>query len=123
MRLVLALLWLSFLCWAMLSPGTTFPEVDLFDFQDKAVHWGVFTLQAYLWSGVGIQPKEARISQKRIWTNFLIFGIGVGVVLEYSQQFVPFRSYEIMDMIVNMIGAISGLGLYLKWPSIKMILE
>ena len=107
----------------MLSPGTTFPEVDLFKVQDKAVHWIVFTIQAYLWTGVGINPKEALISQKRIWINFLIFGIGAGVVLEYSQQFVPFRSYDKMDMIVNMIGAISGFGLYFKWPSLKMILE
>lgn len=107
----------------MLSPGTTFPDVDMFNFQDKAVHWLVFTIQAYLWTGVGIKEKVHLHPRKRIWFNFLVFGLGTGVILEYSQQFIPFRSYEIMDMIVNMIGAFSGLGLYFKWPSIKMILE
>ncbi len=107
----------------MLSPGTTFPDVDMFNFQDKVVHWIVFTIQAYLWTGVGIKEKANLYTQKRIWFNFLILGIGTGVILEYTQQFIPFRSYDIMDMIVNMIGAISGLGLYFKWPSIKMILE
>lgn len=107
----------------MLSPGTTFPEVDLFNFQDKAIHWVVFTIQSYLWCGVGQKNKTPSLSTLRIWINFLVFGVGVGIILEYSQQFIPFRSFDYLDMIVNVLGAISGLLIYFKVPSNKYILE
>lgn len=105
----------------MLSPGTTFPDVDLFNLQDKAVHWLVFVIQAYLWAGIGI--KEGKQNKTRVWLNFLIFGIATGIVLEYLQQYIPYRTFDYLDMIVNVIGAITGLLINFKWPSIKMILE
>lgn len=107
----------------MLTPGTKFPEVDLFDFQDKAVHLISFFIQGYLWSGVGVKRAEVSVRNPRIWQNFMLFGLLAGVVLETLQQFIPFRSFELMDMIVNGIGASLGLWGYLKWPFIKFILE
>jgi VanZ family protein len=109
--------------WAMLSPGTTFPEVALFNFQDKLIHWLAFAIQGYLWSGVGQKTKNPKLSSPKIWINFLVFGVGLGVILEFSQQFIPFRTYDYIDMIVNVIGAFSGLLIYFKVPSIKYILE
>ncbi len=111
------------LALAMLTPGTKLPDVDLFDFQDKAVHLVSFFLQGYLWSGVGVKKNQVSAKNPRIWRNFILFGILCGVVLESLQQFIPFRSFESMDMIVNGLGASLGLLGYLKWPSIKYILE
>lgn len=107
----------------MLTPGTKLPEVDLFDFQDKAVHLICFFIQGYLWSGVGVKKNEAVKGNSRIWMNFITYGILAGIILESFQQFVPNRSFEIMDMIVNALGASLGLLGYLKWPFIKFILE
>jgi VanZ family protein len=107
----------------MLTAGTSFPEVDLFDFQDKAVHLTCFFLQGYLWSGVGISTEHVSVKNPRIWINFVLFGILAGVILETLQQYIPFRSFELMDMIFNAIGASLGLLGYLRWPSIKYILE
>lgn len=107
----------------MLTPGTEFPEVDLFSFQDKAVHLICFFIQGYLWSGVGVKKNEFSAQNPRIWKNFLLYGILAGVVLETLQQFIPFRTFDFIDMIVNGIGALMGLLGYLKWPHIKYILE
>lgn len=123
MRLTLAIIWLILLAFAMLTPGERFPEVDLFDLQDKVIHWGVFLIQGYLWSGVGIQSTSKTQNTWRVLLNFLIFGIGVGIVFEFAQLYIPNRSFDWMDLIVNAIGGISGLLAFFKWPTIKFILE
>lgn len=111
------------LAFAMLTPGTKFPEIDLFDFQDKAVHIISFLIQGYLWSGVGIDKNEVSSKNPKIWRNFILFGVLVGIGFEYLQQFIPYRSFELMDMIANALGASLGLLGYLKWPFIKYILD
>ena len=107
----------------MLTPGTKLPEVDLFNFQDKAVHLITFFIQGYLWSGVGVKKNQASARNPRIWKNFFLFGLLAGIILESLQQFIPNRSFEIMDMIVNGLGASLGLLGYLKLPINKIILE
>lgn len=111
------------LAFAMLTPGTKFPETDLFDFQDKVVHIILFLIQGYLWSGVGIDKNEVSSKNPKIWRNFILFGVLVGIGFEYLQQFISYRSFELMDMIANALGAGLGLLGYLKWPYIKYILD
>ena len=123
MRLIFALAWLIFLSLAMLTPGTSFPEVDLFDFQDKFIHLVCFFVQTYLWCGIGVKKERDFDAKKQVWINFMVYGVLVGILLETAQQFIPYRSFDWMDMIVNLIGGIFGLFGYLKWPSIKFILE
>jgi len=122
-RLFLALSWLLFLAFAMLTPGKHLPEVSLFDFQDKFIHLICFMIQSYLWSGIGIKKVEQRAKRTRLWFNFLSYGISVGILLETLQVAIPNRSFEWTDMIVNLIGGIFGFLAYLRWPSIKFILE
>lgn len=108
---------------AMLTPGTQLPEVELFDFQDKAVHLICFFLQGYLWSGVGIRKGETSLKNPRIWINFFVFGLLSGVGFEILQQYIPNRSFDLMDMIANGLGASIGLLGYFKWPFDKYLLE
>lgn len=123
MRLFLAVVWLIILTFGMLTPGEKIPEVYLFDFQDKAVHLILFFIQAYLWTGVGIKKGQINYKNPAIWRNFLLFGMFCGLGFEFAQQFIPNRSFEVMDMIANAIGAGFGFLGYLKWPFIKYILE
>lgn len=114
---------MTVLAFGMLTPGTKLPEVDLFDFQDKFIHLFFFFLQAYLWCGVGIKKEKITYKNPLIWRNFFLFGIGCGIGFESLQQFIPNRSFEVMDMIANSLGACLGLIGYLKWPFIKYILD
>jgi VanZ family protein len=120
---LLALGWLLVLAVAMLTPGTELPKLDLFSFQDKAVHLISFIIQGYLWCGVGVKKNQVSTKNPRIWWNFLLFGILAGVVLESLQQFIPFRSFDYIDMAVNGLGATVGMIGYFKWPSVKYILD
>jgi VanZ family protein len=123
LRLVFAVLWFLVLAVAMLTPGTKLPDVDLFDFQDKAVHLLCFLIQGYLWSGIGVNKNQVSVKNPTIWKNFVFFGILPGIGLESLQQIIPNRSFELMDMIVNAFGASLGFLLYFKWPFIKFILD
>ncbi len=123
MRLFLALTWLILLFVAMLTPGKSLPDVSLFDFQDKFIHLLCFFTQSYLWCGVGIKKEQQKVLGKRLWLNFLGHGILVGLVLETTQQVIPNRAFEWMDVIVNLIGGILGFLAYLRWPSVKFILD
>jgi hypothetical protein len=122
-RLFLALTWLILLFVAMLTPGKSLPDVSLFDFQDKFIHLLCFFTQSYLWCGVGIKKEQQKVLGKRLWLNFLGHGILVGLVLETTQQVIPNRAFEWMDVIVNLIGGILGFLAYLRWPSVKFILD
>jgi VanZ family protein len=107
----------------MLTPGKSLPDVSLFDFQDKFIHLLCFFTQSYLWCGVGIKKEQQKVLGKRLWLNFLGHGILVGLVLETTQQVIPNRAFEWMDVIVNLIGGILGFLAYLRWPSVKFILD
>jgi VanZ family protein len=107
----------------MLTPGKSLPEVNLFDFQDKFIHLFCFAIQSYLWCGISIKKNGATYKNQKVWINFLVYGILIGILLETTQKFIPTRSFDWMDMIVNVVGGIFGFLGYLKWPSIKFILE
>lgn len=123
MRLLLGISWLVFIAFAMLTPGDKLPEADFFNFQDKVIHFVCFGLLSFLWCGVGIDSKIVPKPKKRILINYLIFGILAGIILEFLQRYIPFRSFDYMDMIVNEIGGLAGLIAYLKIPIKKFSLD
>mgnify|MGYP006171127667 len=123
MRLFLAISWLIFLSLAMLTPGKNLPEVNLFDLQDKFIHLFCFVVQSYLWCGTGITKTEKIPTTKRLWINFIVFGILIGILLETAQLVIPNRAYEWMDLTINIFGGFIGFLGYLRWPSIKFILD
>lgn len=122
-REFLAIPWLAGCFLGMLTPGQAFPEVSLVPFQDKIVHFVFFLVLSYLWLGVGIKKKTNLLGNSRLWMNFLVFVILPGIGLETAQHLIPFRTFDWMDLIVNMIGAFSGLVGYLYFPSCKFILD
>ncbi len=111
------------IAFAMLTPGDKFPEADFFNFQDKLIHFICFGLLSFLWCGVGIDSKTFPKPKKRILINYLVFGILAGIILEVLQRFIPFRSFDYLDMIFNEIGGLAGLIAYLLIPIKKFSLD
>jgi VanZ family protein len=107
----------------MLTPGKAFPDVALVEFQDKIVHFIFFFVLSYLWVGIGIKKKTQLLWNRRVWINFLLFGLLPATLLETAQQLIPYRTFDFNDLIINYIGIISGLFIYFYWPSCKIILD
>ncbi|WP_339867297.1 VanZ family protein [uncultured Algoriphagus sp.] len=122
MRLGIAIIWLLIIAVAMLTPGDNFPEPS-FNFEDKLIHFACFGGLSFLWCGVGVKHANLNGLGGRVLTNYLIFGVAAGVVLECAQLFIPFRTFDYMDMIVNEIGGIAGLLAYFKIPTTKIGLD
>jgi VanZ family protein len=107
----------------MLTPGTAFPDVSVVSFQDKIIHFIIFFVLAYLGSGIGIGKKVEIWKAKRLWINFMLLAFLPSIGLETAQHLIPYRSYDLNDLAINVLGVISGLLGYLYRPSCKFILD
>ncbi|WP_144604244.1 VanZ family protein [Algoriphagus algorifonticola] len=122
MRLVFAISWLLILAIAMLTPGDKFPEIDAFDFQDKLIHVLSFAILAFLWAGIRFQKKKQGF-QKLNMPILLGFVVLPSFAFELGQLFVPNRSFDVFDLIVNQIGVLLGILAYFKTLSIQNRLD
>ena len=122
-RKVWTFLWLVTCSIAMLTPGSSLPEVSVFNFQDKLIHFVLFFVLAYLAVGLGIREKKEVWRNKRLWMNFLGLAVLPSIGLETAQHLIPFRSFDLNDLIINVLSIFSGLFGYLYHPSCKFILD
>jgi VanZ family protein len=122
-REVWTFLWLAACGIAMLTPGSSLPEVSVISFQDKLIHFVIFFILSYLSLGLGIREKKEVWRKKRLWINFLLIALLPSIGLETAQHLIPFRSFDLNDLIVNVLGVTSGLFGYLYRPSCKFILD
>ncbi len=112
LRLVLGIGWLIVLLFAMLTPGDQFPEVDYFSLQDKLIHVICFAVLSFIWAGV--REPIFRDSSKGRRLNFLIFGLLLGILLEAAQTQVPNRTFDLYDILANIIGGSLGILTFLN---------
>jgi VanZ family protein len=122
-REVWTFLWLAACGIAMLTPGSSLPEVSVIIFQDKLIHFVIFFILSYLSLGLGIREKKEVWRKKRLWINFLLIALLPSIGLETAQHLIPFRSFDLNDLIVNLLGIFSGLFAYFYRPSCKYILD
>ncbi|HET9744569.1 MAG TPA: VanZ family protein [Chitinophagaceae bacterium] len=102
---VFAVGWLILITLLLCIPGTRLPKLQWHDriFLDKWIHIFLFLVLVFLWCRA--YPVKAR----KIFLIITIVCILYGVVMELVQQyFIPFRSFDLRDMIANSIGAAAG---------------
>ena len=122
-RSVLTWAWLAACTVAMLTPGSSLPDVSVFRFQDKLLHFFLFFVLTYLAVGLGIKEKRGLRGNTRFWINFALFALLPSVVLETAQHLIPYRSFDLKDLLFNALGVFSGLFGYLYRPTCKFILD
>jgi len=122
-RSILTWFWLAASTVAMLTPGSTFPDVSVFRFQDKLIHFFLFFVLSYLAVGLGIKEKINLNGNTRFWINFALLALLPSIVLETAQHLIPYRSFDLNDLLFNVLGVFSGLFGYLYRPSCKFILD
>lgn len=83
----------------------------------------LFFVLAYLAVGLGIRKKKEVWGSKRLWINFLGLAVLPSIGLETAQHLIPFRTFDLNDLIINVLGIFSGLFGYLYRPSCKFILD
>ena len=102
---IFAFSWLLFISVLFFLPGSDLPKSGLFDlpFFDKCVHFGFFAILIFLWRFLFSSDK------KFTWLLLLLalcYGFGVEVIQHY---FVSNRSFDLLDVAADMLGAAAGL--------------
>ncbi|MHA7130762.1 VanZ family protein [Algoriphagus namhaensis] len=111
--MILGISWLVILLFAMLTPGDEFPEIDVFSLQDKVIHFVCFGLLSFIWCGVKYKSSQAENRKTLAW-NYLIFGVLMGIFVEIGQRYVPYRTFDLQDIIANEAGGLVGFLTYLN---------
>ncbi len=83
---VMLLMWLP-----VVDP---FPEIVLW-YEDKWQHMLTYALLTFLWFRAGLTPIKAALSTV-VWSAFL----------EAGQTLVPYRSFDVLDLVANVLGCL-----------------
>jgi VanZ family protein len=106
-----AILWLLIVTTLLCIPGTELPK---FTWQnkiwlDKWIHIFLFMVLVVLWCRVYSRGKNKVGNTSNIYLRIMVIGIAYGVGMEIVQKyFIPFRSFDVGDIIADAVGCITG---------------
>jgi VanZ family protein len=110
-----AIIWWLIVTYCSLTVAPQLPDFNLFT-ADKLIHFGIYGLLCLLILG------GFRFSGKMLTLKVVIFAVAIsaiwGAILETCQAYLPYRTYELDDMVANTIGACLAPPLY--WLVRKM---
>ncbi|MFN4006261.1 MAG: VanZ family protein [Chitinophagaceae bacterium] len=106
---LLTLLWWIITFYLMIMPPSDLPTLAFSEALriDKFVHISMFAILAV---GLMVVFPERYLPVRVLWVS--IIAVGYGVLMELVQlYFVPFRSFEWLDIVADTVGTIIGVRL------------
>jgi len=105
--------WLIAMMVATSIPGTSLPEISLWQW-DKLAHFFVYGVLAilcirYLWIRRGLSRKQALIATAVVCSVYAVLD-------EVHQLWIPMRSCAWQDMVADLAGLVAGLAVYRFLP-------
>jgi VanZ family protein len=101
-HLVPAGIWLLILTYCSLTVPPSLPDFNLLRL-DKFIHFGIYGLLCLLILG-GLQMSGKRLDVATIIKSVCAAATW-GILLEVCQAFLPYRTYELDDMVANTMGS------------------
>ena len=108
---IFAVLWLMLVTLLLCTPGTEFPKVTWKDkiLLDKWIHAFLFAILILTWCWYYSRKKGSVAINKKLFFIISMFGFLYGIGTEIIQEFfIPFRSFEIPDIIADGVGVSAG---------------
>ena len=109
--IVFAVIWLLLVTSLLCIPGTRLPKITWEDkvWLDKWVHIFLFMILVILWSKAYSHKKNTDRDGRKIFLEIMIVGCFYGIAMEFVQKyFIPFRSFDVGDIIADAIGCVVG---------------
>jgi VanZ family protein len=106
--IVFAVIWLLLVTTLLCIPGTKLPKITWQDkiWLDKWVHIFLFMILVILWS---LAYKNKQRDRRKIFFQIMVAGCLYGIAMEIVQKyFIPFRSFDLGDIIADGIGCVAG---------------
>ena len=113
--------WLLVVTLLLVLPGQALPqETWLSNIQfDKIVHIGLFAVLTWLFCRGWYQNGRTQDRLKIIFIYITLAAVVYGLVMEFVQKYyVPFRSFDVYDVVADGIGAFAG-SLFSRWLYLK----
>jgi len=103
--LLCSIFWFIIIIYLMIFYKSTTTNITTFPYSDKIIHFILFFVQSTLITKTYIARnfKSDKLMPKIIF-YFLIFCFSV----ELIQIYLPYRSFELLDLTSNLIGSLSG---------------
>ena len=104
--LVLSIAWVFFTFYLLIIYSHKESSTISFPFLDKVVHFILFFIQSILITNTIYEysDRNNRIILIASIISLLLFGL----IIEIQQIYLPYRTFEIMDLIANFLGVLSG---------------
>ena len=104
--LTLSIAWGGVIVYLLIIYSPKFGLPTSFPFLDKVVHFILFFIQSIFITNTIYQYRNRNNSILLILS--IIFLLLLGVIIEIQQIYLPYRTFEIMDLISNFVGVFSG---------------
>jgi VanZ family protein len=109
-----------FLGWIIISlvltwtPGDALPKPDFLDISLFGVlaHLGIFTVFSFLLTGIFLGKWSHSISKGKVISAVILWSLIFSLITETGQYFIPGRYFHWLDIIINFIGAMLGIGIF-----------
>ena len=105
--------WFISILYLLIFYSNNSSEISI-DHLDKAIHFILFFVQAFLIAQV-IISYDNRVQTKNLIIIFILLII-FGSIMEVQQIYLPMRKFEYYDLLFNLLGITSGLfcSIYIK---------
>tara|TARA_Y100000590_G_scaffold249727_1_gene280584 strand:+ start:1777 stop:2157 length:381 start_codon:yes stop_codon:yes gene_type:complete len=104
--LVLSIAWVFFTFYLLIIYSHKESSTISFPFLDKVVHFILFFIQSILITNTMYEYSDR--NNRIILIASIIFLLLFGLIIEIQQIYLPYRTFEIMDLIANFLGVLSG---------------
>ena len=105
--------WFISIIYLLIFYSNNSSEISI-DHLDKAIHFTLFFVQAFL-IAQAIISYDNRVRTKNLIIIFILLII-FGSIMEVQQIYLPMRKFEYYDLLFNLLGITSGLfcSIYIK---------
>ena len=113
---ITALGWSLMVSFLLCLPGQEFPKMTWLGkiWFDKWVHISLFLAIVIFWCRAFSNKYPGKL--KTLFGRIALLSIIYGVVMEFVQHFfIPFRSFEFLDIVADGIGSLAGYLISLRW--------
>jgi len=115
--IVFAIIWLLILTILLCIPGTELPKFkwDNKIWLDKWIHVFLFLVLVILWSKAYARKNNLQANTRKVFFQIMLLGILYGILMELVQKyFIPYRTFDFIDMIADAAGCAAGYIISLK---------
>ena len=104
--LVLSIAWVFFTFYLLIIYSHKESSTISFPFLDKVVHFILFFIQSILITNTLYEYSDR--NNRIILILSIILLLLFGLIIEIQQIYLPYRTFEIMDLIANFVGVLFG---------------